>query len=268
MTVPNPFGFKDPREPTKNIRSVLSDGIHLVLDVAANVRPNAKAFCKAFPNDGICGFEPVKMNFHKLSGDCVFIDRAKTANIVISDMQKEAYLLLAKDSGYNSIEFNLHSGLSQKTITLDRIDQLWCDNHLTSIDVLKIDVEGRKELVLRSAENMLTHEHIKSIRLEVEFYSSAIEPDNLHDTKPCLEEYDFQIFSSNAMQPAYNNKTNPPRHSWAKLLFIGGKFSANYNSSCHGISLKLGSGEANNSFSFEEKGMGFAQTKEKIAGIF
>lgn len=143
---------------------------HTVFDVGANVGDWSKLALSIKSSLHIHCFEPASTTFEKLRVRGFPANQVTFNPIGLSDSASTATLHLHELSNVNSLhagigdELAAHTG--DETITLDTLDAYCQRTNITSIDYLKIDVEGHELAVLRGATQMLTSRAIRHIQLE------------------------------------------------------------------------------------------------------
>jgi FkbM family methyltransferase len=139
-----------------------------VFDVGAN-RGDYTALCLArFPSATIHSFEIVPATFKKISEN-VKSDRAILNDIGLSNSKGSFELNFNPDNDYYSslVEGN-NTSSSWKKIIVNTItgDEYCSDRHITSIDLLKIDVEGAEHMVLAGFKDSFERGAISVVQFE------------------------------------------------------------------------------------------------------
>jgi FkbM family methyltransferase len=156
-----------------------------VLDIGANKGQSVSFFKKIYPNSKIIAFEPSEKTFNLLSGfirDNLYRD-VSIYQVGIGEINGElnfyesildetsTFSLPDENSQYlkdkNRILFqkneNAFRTVTAKITTIDRFIE---ENQISSVDILKIDVEGFELEVLNGARNALVKGEIRIIQLE------------------------------------------------------------------------------------------------------
>lgn len=128
----------------------------VIFDVGANIGKYTNTLLEEFSNKNveIHSFEPSKKTFETLSGN-VSSPKVYLYNIGMSDTQTEACLYSDGDNSemaslYDRQLDNNHKRLEyMETICLDTIDHFCETNHISHIDLLKLDVEGNELKALK-----------------------------------------------------------------------------------------------------------------------
>jgi FkbM family methyltransferase len=146
-----------------------------IFDVGANVGDFACAVQEVMGDSAnIFGFEPKKSTFETLQKRISEYNNIKIFNFGFGDKKGNRILFFDSDpekSGIASIyprrldHFNI-SLSCQETINLTTVDDFCCENRITHIDLLKMDVEGHELMVLKGATKMIEAESIDCILFE------------------------------------------------------------------------------------------------------
>lgn len=157
MNEPNEFVFVD---------RVLKPGMTF-LDVGANMGLFTLFASTKVGNGGrVVSVEPSSREFSKLETNCK-INKLTNVSLVkkaASDHQGSAVLKIAVDehAGHNtlgSFPGVTTSLLSEETVVLDTIDSIISALKLNNVHMIKIDVEGAEEKVLRGAKETISRFH-------------------------------------------------------------------------------------------------------------
>lgn len=141
-----------------------------IWDVGAHRGETTLYFANEFPQATIRSFEPVGSNYNSLVQNCKKLDNFYPHNFALGkeNTQTKIYLQgasvihsLRDDLNKPSVDNNLSENIEIKTI-----DQIVNESKSTSIDLLKIDVEGYEIKVLEGACKSLAEKNINFIYLE------------------------------------------------------------------------------------------------------
>ena len=149
----------------------------VLFDVGANVGHYTEALVSQFGKAAsVYSFEPSKMTFETLSDTIARNEACKRkvvlTNVGLSDKAETVELFTdADNSGLASVykrrldHFNSSMDKSEK-VGLMTLDDFCKENRISSIDFLKMDVEGHEFSVLHGAKEMLWKKAIKYIQFE------------------------------------------------------------------------------------------------------
>jgi FkbM family methyltransferase len=134
------------------------------LDIGANVGQFAVAAAKLFPDATVYSFEPDPETIQKLRKNVSAIGRIKVRELALGDAPGEVTFNVNKNTQVSSI-LPLHAGRLEafpdatvrKTIKVqvDTLDRVFCNVEMASPILLKIDVQGYEDRVLKGAPDLL-----------------------------------------------------------------------------------------------------------------
>jgi len=145
-----------------------------VFDVGANVGDWTTLSLKVNPDLQIHCFEPSSATFEKLT-KCNFGESVKLNNMGLSSTPGELTLHTFSDgSGENSLYirkgmedgWGLEPQSNSETVRMDTLDEYCLRNEISSIDFMKVDVEGHELEVFKGAVKMVQNGAIKRIQFE------------------------------------------------------------------------------------------------------
>ncbi|MCS7227201.1 MAG: FkbM family methyltransferase [Chloroflexota bacterium] len=166
------------RDPWLAVKNFLEPAkVHTIFDVGAFVGDFTARFLSQFPQAQIYAFEPSPSQYQKLEQRFRGHPRVHTFPIAISDQEGMGRFFLNSNPATNSLlsfsnhaaypgQFSTNATLSVPITTLD----LFCRKHnISTIDILKVDVQGADMLVLKGAENLLRTANIAFVYVELLF---------------------------------------------------------------------------------------------------
>lgn len=155
--------------------------IKTVFDVGAGVGSKTKEMMEVFGACEIYSFEPHPKTYKKLVTNTKGLKRVKTFNLGLGKREGSGILYDISDNKYLK-KFQINSNLASvyknvleelhgksakgHKVKLTKIDKFVEKNNISSIDFLKIDVEGSEYEVLVGAKNLLKKGLIKHIQFE------------------------------------------------------------------------------------------------------
>lgn len=169
----------------------------VMVDVGANVGHHSLFAATKLKIPRIIAFEPVKETFNRLNSNIALNKLTpviETFCNAVSDIETTVELIKPEthNDGMNYISESMTGSNEQvKTVVLDQYCSL---NNITKIDLLKIDVEGAEVKVLNGLKEMMSHNRIGIIFIEIcdlhfkRFNSSSVEAVSI------LENYGFTGF--------------------------------------------------------------------------
>ncbi|HEY4498883.1 MAG TPA: FkbM family methyltransferase [Candidatus Paceibacterota bacterium] len=174
-----PFGLEVRKyiPPLDTLEWVKFRGIKTVIDVGANTGQFAAEIRKKLPDAMIYSFEPVKPSYNELvrnrQGDskfrafhCALGDSEGTSIINVSSYSLSSSLLPMAE--LHKEAFPHSRGSTEETITVKRLDSVFSKLECPKNILLKIDVQGFEDKVLRGGEKTLGE--CEAIMVETSFY--------------------------------------------------------------------------------------------------
>lgn len=145
----------------------------LIIDVGANIGQFASSASVFFPNSQIDAFEPIPKCYKALVKNTKGLKKIKTYNIAIGDTKKNIKFFINAESQSSSAlkttDFRLKIfpeafAIDEIIVPQDSLDSLYGDKNIPETCLLKIDVQGLEEKVLKGSEKIL--DNIRYILLE------------------------------------------------------------------------------------------------------
>lgn len=184
--------YNDHYSPEKYFRSLVSTNAPLIFDVGAHRGESVLFFKEIFPESTIYSFEPEPENFRALKEVCQSYNFASTEagetrcfNFAIaeSDSEMSFYqqehshlggLIPINQSSKDSLGYAARA-LNREIIVPTRSLDSFCKEYaITTIDVLKIDVQGYEIGVLSGATDVLKRTTICSVEVSLyDFYQES-----------------------------------------------------------------------------------------------
>ena len=176
-----------------------------IFDVGANLGQTAKTYRNLFPDADIWSFEPFPSTFANLR-NALPSDRFHPVPKALSDAIGTATLQLGHQPTTHSFLVRNESTGQSVEVQTDTIDHFCQENNVSSIDILKIDVEGAESKVLRGANRMLREQAVRSIFMEV-FFEPVYEGMSLMwDLHALLLPYGFQLRGLYSLDASENDR--------------------------------------------------------------
>jgi len=196
----------------------------IIFDVGAYIGEIASVYKKTFPDSTIYCFEPFPESFQKLSR--LSCDKSiNVYNLALSDQRGKTKLCVNTDLSSNSFfprpesGFKYYSENSKNTgeieVETNTLDN-FCDKAtISTIDILKLDIEGAEIKVLKGASKKLENKQIKLIYSEVMFITHYQGGCLFHEVSAFLGQYDYSLFNLYNLKQARNGQLR-----WGNAIFI------------------------------------------------
>lgn len=224
---------KKPFEVQKRFLGGAADLV--IFDVGAYVGEVTATYKKLFPQSTIYCFEPFYDSFQKLSRACR--DASVYAyQIALSDKEGKATLHVNTDLSCNSLlpppegDFKYHSeksiNVGEIQIETSTLDIFCARAKISSIDILKLDVEGTEVKVLKGTSKMLSEQAIKLIYTEVMFIPHYGGGCMFHELTSFLKQYEYTLFDLYHLRRAKNGQLR-----WGNAIFLSSELRATIKTS-------------------------------------
>jgi FkbM family methyltransferase len=139
-----------------------------IFDVGANIGQSAKTYRRLYPLAEIWSFEPFPATYKTLRRS-LSDDRFHPIALALSDRVSKTELNVGAESITNSLLRRQTDTGRTVEIQMDTIDHFCCEQGISNIDILKVDVEGAEDRVFRGAREMFSRGAIRSVFVEVYF---------------------------------------------------------------------------------------------------
>ena len=195
----------------RNVKWLQNMDIKTVIDVGANIGQAARMFHDILPNAFIYSFEPLHECFLQLNSNMVDVPNFKAFNIALGDKEGEKNIYRNEDLPSSSLLkmnklckkiYPFASRETIETIEVKTLDSVVNELALEDNILLKIDVQGFEERVLRGGMNTLSR--VKVIIIETMFQELYEGQPLFSDTYDFLQKMGF-IYSGN-----FGNESKSP----------------------------------------------------------
>lgn len=150
----------------------------VMFDVGAHTGETSKRMLSVYPDAQVFAFEPFEDAYRQMQVDLGEDKRVKCFQLGMSSDAGEGHLFVNSFSQTNSLlrsqsvntEIDhLTANNSRVSVELTTIDHFMQQQHLSIVDLLKIDVQGLSYEVLVGAGKALTEKKVRWVYAEVEF---------------------------------------------------------------------------------------------------
>ena len=148
--------------------------IGVIFDVGANIGQTSLKYSKHFPSAKIFAFEPIQSTFDQLNINTKGIKNITLIKSALGPKSGKVKISLFDDTlsvlnSLNQLAMNSATHSKKEMIEVMTGDEFCQLNHISKIDLLKIDTEGYELSVLEGFKQMLTQNKIKALYCEVGF---------------------------------------------------------------------------------------------------
>jgi FkbM family methyltransferase len=139
-----------------------------IFDVGANVGQSAQTYRRLYPQAEIWSFEPFPSTYKDL---CRSVNDSKfhPVELALSDRIATTELNIGAETITNSFLRRQSDTGETIEVQTDTIDHFCWERGISTIDILKVDVEGAEERVFKGAREMFSRGAVKSVFVEVYF---------------------------------------------------------------------------------------------------
>ena len=178
----------------------------VIFDVGANDGGSIERFRKFIKNPiHIYSFEPSKQLFDELHKKYSENNDVTLVNIGVGDVTSEIvfndHIIAHSSSTFNKMisdtkfaeKRNLN--VDKYKVPIDSLDNYCRKNRLNKINLLKIDVEGFEEFVIKGAEKLLSKNLIDVIEIEVLITQVYDKRTSIYDIEKGLIDYGYRLIA-------------------------------------------------------------------------
>lgn len=193
---------------------------NVIFDVGANVGNVATMYSKIYPGATIYAFDPLKEFancYSSLPDDITF------SAIALSDIKGTIKFNVNKSLDTSSILKSAKIGANSdkscefvetREVMSDTIDSFCNLNNISTIDILKMDVQGGELAVLKGAKMMLNEHKVKLIYTEAYFKEQYVDQPLFYDTARYLKDFGYELMD--IYEPYYNER----QILWCDAIFV------------------------------------------------
>lgn len=199
------FGIR--AEP-KDVLYELATNKKIIFDVGGNFGETALFMAKKASNDSIIYvFEPDAFCFNKLLKNISLnnFKNIKPFNFGFGSVQ--GYYFMSNFNIHNRGENKIHSNSQMKpNVQIIRMDDFFYNEKISSVDLIKIDVEGYEYHVLKGGEEIIK-KHRPALFIEINDKNLQYQGSSLPDLLCFLEKYYSRLFRADNLQPVHSTMT-------------------------------------------------------------
>jgi FkbM family methyltransferase len=227
------FAFRECYEPElAYLERVLSAG-KVFIDVGANFGVYTIVASKLVGETGkVIAFEPTAQSFAILQQNLKLnhLANVRAFQVALAETRRKAWLYYGWDPVGNSLGMDPHCGGDGEEVQVETLDNMLEKTGIGRVDVIKVDVEGAEELVLRGATRSLIR-HSPVVIFEVNPGCAAhlgLPPDG---AKGMLESLGYEFIALGDCAKSSNPKSRPTYFNIVAIPKQGdGEFSTSFHS--------------------------------------
>lgn len=161
----------------------------MIFDVGAHKGQTSSHLCKLFPQSFIHAFEPSPYLFAEIEKNLSKRKNIRCHNFALGEADEEAFLTKPHSDLCGQVVKAKENNSS--SISVHRLDGFCQVENISSIDLLKVDVEGNELSVLRGASGIIERNAIRAIFLECDFNKDDKQHSYFIDIFDFLSEKNF-----------------------------------------------------------------------------
>ena len=206
----------------KSIKNLIISKNPLIFDVGAHTGESITRFRRIYPNCEIHSFEPQQRSFEKLNQ--FNNSNTKINNFALGEKKEtKNFYIHSNDSTSSFYKFSSEN-INEKNnyiekVKIETLDEYVRQNQIDFIDILKIDVQGYEDQVLKGGINTIKNK-IKIIELEIIFIDYYEKKTCFSDIENILKPLDFELHTISS--PVLNDATDQLK--WLDAIYISKKF--------------------------------------------
>ena len=206
----------------QSIKYLIKKDNPIIFDVGAHTGETIERFRKLYNKSIIHSFEPQVDSFQKLKK--FSDDKTVLNNFALGEKSEIKKFYINKNdstSGFYKFTdkmFADHNNYS-KDIQIKTLDQYVEERNVENIDILKIDVQGYEDNVLKGAIKTLTNK-IKILELEIIFIDYYEKKSSFYNLESIIKPLGFELYTISS--PVLDESDD--RLKWLDAIYISNKF--------------------------------------------
>jgi len=210
------------RTLNKSIKYLIKKDNPIIFDVGAHTGETIERFRKLYSKSTIHSFEPQIDSFQKLKK--FSNDQTVLNNFALGEKNEIKKFYINKNdstSGFYKFTnkmFADHNNYSEN-IQIKTLDQYVEERNIENIDILKIDVQGYEDNVLKGAIKTLTNK-IKILELEIIFIDYYEKKSSFYNLESIIKPLGFELYTISS--PVLDESSD--RLKWLDAIYISNKF--------------------------------------------
>jgi FkbM family methyltransferase len=206
----------------QSIKYLIKKDNPIIFDVGAHTGETIERFRKLYNKSIIHSFEPQVDSFQKLKK--FSDDKTILNNFALGEkIEIKKFYINKNDSTSGFYKFTDkmfadHNNYS-KDIQIKTLDQYVEERNVENIDILKIDVQGYEDNVLKGAIKTLTNK-IKILELEIIFIDYYEKKSSFYNLESIIKPLGFELYTISS--PVLDESDD--RLKWLDAIYISNKF--------------------------------------------
>lgn len=197
--------------------------VNIIFDVGAHVGDTVETYSSLFPQAEIFAYEPFPDSFAILKEKFSNKKHIHFFQKGIADNSSVRKMYVNESSGTNSLLEPTKMGLSSDkavknkneiSISTTTIQDECYSNQISSIDILKLDIQGGELAALNGAEDLLKQKKIKLIYTETYFRQQYVDQPLFYDIGNYLKSFGY--FLQDLYHPIYGKGS----FVWCDAIFL------------------------------------------------
>lgn len=197
--------------------------LNTVFDVGANQGQWSLDLLKYLSVSKIHCFEPLQSQFKILESSVAAYPQIKPWNLAVGDSISQSRIWLG-NTETNSSLIKIYEGQQCELVNTVTLDEFCKSNHISHINLLKIDTEGYEMKVLSGANSLISGQQIDLIFTEVGFHSRYQTLTLFEQIRSFMEEMKYELFGIYDQQTAWNGH---PYVVYGNACFISSRLIQN-----------------------------------------
>jgi FkbM family methyltransferase len=202
---------------------IINKNAAVIFDIGANSGEISVRYHTLFPAAVIYAFEPFPAMFETLKQKAGLSGNIKPVQKAIGLCSGNKTFYVNRNVDTNSLLEPQKTGLSsdKQVVNTDKIEvdvisiDEFCEaEHINSIDILKMDIQGGELAALQGAKKMLAEKKIKLIYTESYFRKQYVDQPLFHDIASYLETFGYFL------QDIYNPIYGKGSIAWCDAVFL------------------------------------------------
>lgn len=215
------------KDEWKKQQELLNGKADTIFDVGANIGTSATNYLSIFPKATIHSFEPFPQACQSFKERHQNNTQVKLNEVALSSAIGTASFNVNKKTDTNSLLKSKKIGIAsdkscetvgQIEVPTNTLDNYCKQNHISQIDILKLDVQGFEVEVLKGASGLLSGSAVKMIFVEMFFEEQYENQALFFNIAAYLYQYGFVV------QDFYDPYYSGTNMVWCDAIFINKKY--------------------------------------------